>query len=61
MAELLVEKLTMIRRKRLPRSIRKYIRQEKARLRRKILDLPEQRKQIEEMYEKILKSLPKNT
>ena len=53
MAELLVEKLTMTRRKRLPKSIRKYIRQEKARLRRQILDLEKQKKQIEEIYIKM--------
>jgi hypothetical protein len=43
----------MKRRKRLPKSIRKYIRREKARLRREVLDLEEQRKRIREMYEKM--------
>ncbi len=38
--------------KRLPRSIRKYIRQEKARIRREVLDLPEQKKLIEKLYKK---------
>lgn len=53
MAELLFEKLTMIRRQRLPKSIRKYIRQEKARLRWQVLDLKEQKKRIEEIYKKL--------
>lgn len=53
MAELLVDKLTMTRRKRLPKSIRKYIRQEKARLRWQVLDLKEQKKRIEEIYKKL--------
>lgn len=53
MAELLVEKLTMTRGKRLPKSIRKYIRQEKARLRWQVLDLKEQKKRIEEIYKKL--------
>lgn len=53
MTELLVEKLTMTREKRLPKSIRKYIRQEKARLRWQVLDLREQKKRIEEIYKKL--------
>ena len=53
MAELLVEKLTMTIRKRLPKSIRKYIRQEKARLRWQVLDLKERKKGIEEIYKKL--------
>jgi hypothetical protein len=43
----------MTKRKKLPKSIRKHIRQEKARLRREILDLLEQKKQIEEIYKKM--------
>lgn len=43
----------MNRRKRLPKSIRKYIRQEKARLRWQVLDLKEQKKRIEEIYKKL--------
>ncbi|GEM_PF-1496893 len=62
-AELLVEKLTMTRRKRLPKNIRKYIRQEKARLRRQVLDLKERKKGIEEIYKKtgIKKEEPAST
>jgi hypothetical protein len=38
--------------KKLPRSIRKFIRREKARIRREVLDLKEQEKQIKQLYEK---------
>jgi len=38
--------------KRLPRSVRKYIRREKARIRRDVLDLEEQKRQIKEIYKK---------
>ena len=42
--------------KRLPKSLRKYIRQEKARIRREFFfDLEEQKRQIEELYRKITK------
>ncbi|MBZ9569517.1 hypothetical protein KJA16_01175 [Patescibacteria group bacterium] len=40
----------MIRRKRLPKSLRKFIRKEKARIRREVLDLKEQEKLILELY-----------
>jgi len=53
MVGLLIEKLTMTRRKGLPKSIRKYIRQEKACLRWQVLDLKEQKKRIEEIYKKL--------
>jgi hypothetical protein len=39
----------------LPKSIRKYIRKEKARIRREILDLKEQERLISQLYEKFLK------
>jgi hypothetical protein len=42
-------------RRRIPRSLRKHIRQEKARIRREVLDLQEQEKLINELYQKILK------
>lgn len=45
-----------MKRKRLPKSLRKHIRQEKARIRREVLDLKEQEKQIAELYKKFLKS-----
>ncbi len=43
--------------KKLPKSLRKYIRQEKARIRRGILDLKEQEKKIQEVYQKIFEKL----
>jgi len=42
----------MAKRKRMPKSIRKFIRKEKARIRREILDIKEQEKSISELYEK---------
>jgi len=47
--------------KKLPRSVRKYIRKEKACIRREVLGLGEQEKQIQELCQKFLnikKSLP---
>jgi len=38
--------------KKLPRSIRKFIRREKARIRREILDIKKQEELIEEIYKK---------
>ncbi len=40
--------------KKLPKSIRKYIRKEKARIRREVLDLKEQKRLINELYQKFL-------
>jgi len=34
----------------LPKSIRKYLRKEKARIRREVFDIKEQNKKIEELY-----------
>ncbi|MBZ1345110.1 MAG: hypothetical protein KY055_00465 [Candidatus Nealsonbacteria bacterium] len=39
--------------KKLPKNLRKYIRREKARIRREVLDLEEQKKLIQELYQKI--------
>ncbi len=39
--------------KRLPKSVRKFIRKEKARIRRETFDIEEQRKKIEELYQKL--------
>ena len=36
----------------MPHSVRKFIRKEKARIRREILDVKEQNKQINELYKK---------
>lgn len=47
------------RNKRPSKSIRKYIRQEKARLRRSVLDSKEQKKQINDLYKRISTDLPK--
>mgnify|MGYP001575397953 FL=1 len=44
-----------MKRKRLPKSIRKYIRREKARIRREVLDLKEQERLIQELYQKFFK------
>jgi hypothetical protein len=38
------------------RSVKKYIRKEKARIREQVLDLAEQKKLIEELYKKFVKS-----
>jgi len=39
--------------RKLPKSLRKYIRREKARIRREVLNLREQEKLIQELYQKI--------
>lgn len=36
--------------RKLPKSVRKFIRREKARIRQEVLDLKEQEKQIQELY-----------
>jgi len=43
-----------MREKRLPQSLRKYIRLEKARIRREVLDFKKQEKLIDELYQRIL-------
>ena len=42
--------------KKLPKSLCKFIRKEKARIRREVLDLKEQEKQISDLYKKFLKN-----
>lgn len=42
--------------KRLPKSLRKYIRKEKARIRREVLSLKEQERLINDLYQKFLKT-----
>jgi hypothetical protein len=42
--------------KKLPKSIRKFIRREKARIRREILGIKEQERLIQEIYQKIFKN-----
>jgi hypothetical protein len=46
--------------KKMPHSTRKYIRKEKSRIRRQVLDIKEQDKKIEELYQKATK-YEKNT
>ena len=41
--------------RKLPKSLRKFIRKEKARIRREVLNLKEQKKLINELYQKIFK------
>lgn len=45
-----------MKRKKMPKSLRKYIRQEKARIRREVLDLKEQKELINGLYQKLLKT-----
>ena len=39
----------------MPKSLRKYIRQEKARIRREVLDIKKQEELIAELYKKLIK------
>ncbi len=43
--------------KRMPKSIRKFIRREKARIRREVLDIKEQEKLIFQLYQRIFEEL----
>lgn len=43
--------------KKIPKSTRKFIRKEKARIRREVLDLKEQKKSINELYQKFKKDV----
>ena len=43
----------------LPKSLRKYIRMEKARIRREVLDIKKQEELINDLYQKILKDVKK--
>ncbi len=43
--------------RKLPKSLRKFIRKEKARIRREVLDIKEQEKLIQELYQKIFEKL----
>lgn len=43
-----------MKKKKLPKSLRKFIRREKARIRREVLDLTEQKKLIEQLYKRVL-------
>jgi len=45
--------------KRMPKSLRKFIRKEKARIRREILSIEDQNKLISELYQKISKDATK--
>ncbi len=41
--------------KKMPKSLRKYIRQEKGRIRREVLDLKKQKELINDLYKKFVK------
>jgi len=45
-----------MKKKRLPRSIRKFIRREKARIRSQVLDMKEQKDKIKQTYQKFPKA-----
>lgn len=45
-----------MKKKKMPKSLRKYIRKEKSRIRREILDIKEQGKLINELYQKFFKN-----
>jgi len=47
----------MAKKKRMPKSLRKFIRKEKARIRREFLDIKEQEKLINQLYEKFFKEV----
>lgn len=47
-----------MKRKKLPKSVRKYICKEKARIRRGVLDLKEQQRLIDEIYKNFFKIKP---
>lgn len=42
-----------MKKKHMPKSIRKFIRKEKARIRRSVLDIKEQKRLISELYQKL--------
>lgn len=44
-----------MKKKRLPGSLRKFIRQEKARIRREVLGIKKQEELINELYQKLIK------
>ena len=44
-----------MKRKKMPRSVRKFIRQEKARIRREVLDTKKQEELINQLYQRFLK------
>jgi len=48
-----------MKKKKLPLSIRKHIRQEKGRIRREISDIKKQKELIAELYQKILEKIKK--
>ena len=43
--------------RKLPKSLRKYIRKEKARIRREVLDIKEQERLIQELYQEFFEKL----
>ncbi len=47
--------------KRIPKSLRKHIRQEKSRIRREVLNIKEQKKKIQELYQKLFPETKKDS
>jgi len=45
-----------MKRKKLPKSLRKYIRKEKSRIRREVLDIKEQERRIKELIQSLSKT-----
>lgn len=45
--------------KKIPKSVRKYIRKEKARIRREVLDIKNQKELIDELYKKTARNTSK--
>lgn len=52
--------LFLMKKERLPKSLRKYIRREKARIRREVLDSKERKRLVQELYQKIYKNKQNN-
>jgi hypothetical protein len=52
-----IDFLNGMARKKFPKSIRKFIRKEKTRIRREISDLKEQKKAIEKLYQQIISKI----
>ena len=46
--------------KKLPKSLRKFIRREKTRIRREVLDIKKQKELIAELYKKFIKAVKEN-
>jgi len=47
----------MVKKKKLPKSLKKYLRKEKSRIRREFLDIKKGQQMIEELYKKFFEKL----